>query len=318
MDLSVIGHEKILKFFEQAIKNNKLSHAYCFIGPNHVGKRKVAETIAAELLGIEISALGSSPDFLSVDRENDEKTEKLKKDISLEQILNLIFFLRQGPFKKNNYKAAIIGNANLLNKSGSNALLRALEETRGKAVVFLLATSESEVLPTIMSRAQKIFFAPASDNDIRQYLEKSGIGDEKTDEIISFCRGLPGKAVQWLNEPESLEMQKKEKNRFESLFCAPFYIKLRSVEDMFGDKKDHIKARIELENALDVWHITIADSLKKKIAESGSSSPRQEFVNNTSVENLLLIESKIANAKAKIWENIHPRLIVEDILLAMP
>lgn len=318
MNTKVIGHEKVIDFFAKAIKNNNLSHAYCFIGPDHVGKRKVAETIVAELLDVKFGFLNSSPDYWFVDRETDEKTEKLKKDISVEQIKDLVAFLHQSAFKKNGYKVAIIDNAGFLNKSGSNSLLKSLEEMYEKTIIFLLVNNTDGVLPTIMSRSQKIFFAPVPDKSIYNYLKSIELDEDKVKKITGLACGLPGKAIEWLNGQEALQKQEQEKIRFESLFNKPFYIKLQSVDELFGDKKDNNKARTELAEVLDLWHQLVVDYLKAKFGSKSPSLINLSFLEDISLVNLTAVEAKIVQAKAKLRENVHPRLLVEQILLEMP
>lgn len=318
MNTKVIGHEKVIEFFAGAIRNNNLSHAYCFVGPDHVGKRKVAETIAIDLLGVKANFLSTSPDYWFVDRENDEKTEKLKKDISVEQIKDLVAFLHQSSFKKDGYKVAIINNAGFLNKSGSNSLLKIMEEMYEKTIIFLLVNNVDGVLPTIMSRSQKIFFAPVPDSIVYNYLISIAVDENKSKQLTAQACGLPGRVIQWMNEPEIFDFHEQEKVRFEALFHKPFYVKLQSVEELFGDKKDHIKARTELAEVLDLWHQLVVEYLKTKLSVIASGLASVSFGENVSTENLLLVEQKIVQAKARIRENVHPRLLVEEILLQMP
>ena len=318
MNTAIIGHEKIVEFFENIARSGNLSHAYCLIGPDHIGRRKVAETIAAELLEIPPGDLNLSPDYRLVDRLPDEKTGKLKKHISVEQIRELVYFLGQSAFRKNGCKAAIINDIENLNQSGANSLLKSLEEMDDKTIVFLLVGDAASVLPTILSRARKIFFAPVREGAIFEYLKNNGADDDLAGELARMSRGLPGHAIRWLREPDSLARRVNEEKRFESLFHQPFYQKLQSVEDLFGDKSDHIKARAELSEVLDLWQEMIVARLRTGAVGgimTGVDSSKNE---NIAPKELIAMENCVAAAKAGLRENIHPRLLVEDILLQIP
>ena len=89
----IIGHKRILQFFDSVIEHDNLSHAYCFTGPGSVGKRTVAKTLAAKILNVDLEKLNTSLDFSLVERAINEKTGKMRKDISIEQIRNLISVL---------------------------------------------------------------------------------------------------------------------------------------------------------------------------------------------------------------------------------
>ena len=77
-NMEIIGHQEIRDFFAKVITSGNLSHAYCFVGRDRVGKRAVAESIASELLGIENGKLLQQPDFFVVEQMFDEKKEKTK------------------------------------------------------------------------------------------------------------------------------------------------------------------------------------------------------------------------------------------------
>ena len=72
----IIGHQKVLDFFAKVNSGGNLSHAYCFVGPEQVGKKAVAKALAVQLLEVEQERLVSNPDFFSIKRGINEKTGK--------------------------------------------------------------------------------------------------------------------------------------------------------------------------------------------------------------------------------------------------
>jgi DNA polymerase-3 subunit delta' len=296
----IIGHENILNFFEKVRTQGVLNHAYCFSGPAHVGKRRVAEHVSTELLGMPKEKLLTSPDFVLVRQEINEKTGKLRKDISIDQIRNLISHLSSKSFAKDGYKIALIERADLLSTSASNALLKTLEEPRSKTILFLITPDEQKLLPTIQSRCQMIYFSLVQDHTLNSYIDSHVSDAAHRERMKKYAHGMPGKVVSWIEEPESFDVYLNESNRFKNLLDKNFHEKIQSVEDLFGDKTDHIQAREHLQDVLAIWKIELHEQI---VHNSGS--------------NLLAIESKISHAKKLLAQNVHPRLLVEQILLEM-
>ena len=133
--MQIIGHNNILDYFENIEKNGTISHAYLFVGPPLVGKKTTAQFLAATLLETSYEKINIHPDFLFVQREKNEKTEKMKKNIDVEQIRKLRSFFSLGSYFKK-HKIAIIDNAEHMNANASNALLKTLEEPGKNNILF--------------------------------------------------------------------------------------------------------------------------------------------------------------------------------------
>ncbi len=299
MTEKIIGHNQIVNFFTKVIDNVSLSHAYCFVGPEHVGKRKVAEYLASKILEVKIEKLYYNFDFVFVDQELDEKTEKTKKDITVKQIRLLRDQLSKRSYA-GGYKVAIINNAEKMNSEAANALLKTLEEPAEKTIILLLTKDEKQLPETIISRSQIINFFPVKNEDIKFELAKK-YEKEKVAEVVELCNGLPGLAIKWLEDKEIFNEYKKEINRFKSLFGEPFYKKLSIVEDLFGDKTDHIATRQYLLKVLDIWQLELINNYSK----------------NKNVNHVFL-QDQIFSTKNLLLKNVHPRLLVENILLNIP
>ncbi|PLX26166.1 hypothetical protein C0581_05150 [Candidatus Parcubacteria bacterium] len=294
----IIGHQRILQFFDSVITHGNLSHAYCFVGPKSVGKKAVAERLASQILNIDYNKLYTSPDFSLVERSINEKTGKTRKDISIDQIRNLISILSQSAFAKDGYKVAVVDEADIMSVGASNALLKTLEEPKKNTVLFIITDDESKLLPTIQSRCQMIYFSPVANKEIQKHMK-----DGSTDEIIECAHGLPGKAITWSRDAGNFQEYKHEVSRFQSLFGKNFYEKLALVEELFGDKTDHILARSRLQEVLNIWQIELHNSIKQeKIA----------------AQNFVQISKNIKQARTLLGKNVHPRLLVEHILLQLP
>ncbi len=94
-------------------------------------------------------------------------------------IRSLIHFLRRRAFQSP-YKVAVVADGQRLNTAAANAFLKTLEEPPPATVIFLLATGTEGMLPTILSRCQKIHFEPWGEDELAGLLEDIGGVDEKT------------------------------------------------------------------------------------------------------------------------------------------
>jgi len=293
----IIGHTEITTFFENVLTKGRVSHAYCFSGRDHSGKFTVAQAVSRLLL--QTDKLHAHPDIQIVERIRDEKTDKLKKDISITQIRHAIQFLSQSPHYKDGYKILIIKDADALSTAASNSLLKTLEEPKGKRVLFLLTKDTQKMLPTILSRCQHMMFSPVAINDMMHYAQTSSVA--QADQLVEHADGLPGLLVQWMEHPDKYKDHEAEMQRFQNLIGKPLYEKLQLVEELFGDKTDHIQARDNLSCVLGLWHSSLTrlqDTLDPKTC--------------------IALDHHMRRARELLTKNIHPRLLVEQIMIQLP
>jgi DNA polymerase-3 subunit gamma/tau len=156
---SVIGQEHITQTLKNAIEQNRLAHAYLFVGPRGTGKTSTARILAKALNCVkgptvhpcgacdvcrEI-AQGNSLDVLEIDGASNN---------GVEQVRELRENVRFAP-TRGKYKIYIIDEVHMLTSAAFNALLKTLEEPP-EHVKFVFATTEPQkVLPTILSRCQR-------------------------------------------------------------------------------------------------------------------------------------------------------------------
>lgn len=137
----VVGQKQAVELLTNAIKQQKISHAYLFCGGRGTGKTTVARIVAREIGCNE-------EDIIEIDAASNR---------GIDEIRELREAVRTAPFSSP-YKVYIIDEAHMLTKEAANALLKTLEEPPSH-VVFILATTDPEKLPpTIVSRCQKVVF----------------------------------------------------------------------------------------------------------------------------------------------------------------
>lgn len=179
---NVYGHAFQKETLISAIENDRISHAYLFSGKSGIGKKMIALEFARNILNTE--DLKTCVDFKYVEKLED------KKEILVEQIReNISDDVIERPITGTK-KVYVIDDANLLNISAQNALLKTIEEPPEYVVIILIASNTSTLLPTILSRVLRVDFNPLDYESVESYIEKNGIKIDKN--IIGFASGSIG------------------------------------------------------------------------------------------------------------------------------
>ena len=171
----IVGQAHVARTLKNAVEQNRLAHAYLFVGPRGVGKTSTARILAKALncvngptvtpCGVcdncrEIAA-GNSLDVIEIDGASNN---------SVEDVRQLRDNVRYAP-AKGRYKIYLIDEVHMLSAAAFNALLKTLEEPPPH-VKFIFATTEPQkVLPTILSRCQRFDLHRIPANLIAQHLQ---------------------------------------------------------------------------------------------------------------------------------------------------
>jgi DNA polymerase III subunit gamma/tau len=171
----LVGQSHVTRTLKNAVEQNRLAHAYLFVGPRGIGKTSTARILAKALncvhgptitpCGVCDScreiAQGNSLDVLEIDGASNN---------GVEQVRELRDNVRYAP-SKGKFKIYIIDEVHMLTSAAFNALLKTLEEPPPH-VKFIFATTEPQkVLPTILSRCQRFDLHRIPANLIAQHLQ---------------------------------------------------------------------------------------------------------------------------------------------------
>lgn len=215
----LVGQEVVTKTLSNAISYNKIVHAYLFCGPRGTGKTSTARILAKSLnceSGITAEPCGqcvncqgitngNSLDVIEIDAASHRKVE------DAEDLINRVSLGTYG----SRFKIYIIDEVHMLTDHAFNALLKTLEEPP-KNVIFILATTEEyKVIPTIISRCQKLDFKPIVQEELEKRVREIAFEEKiKVDEtIIKFIakrsNGCLRDAVSLLDQISVLQIENK-------------------------------------------------------------------------------------------------------------
>jgi len=310
-----IGNKKNLDFFEKAVENGRLAHAYCFCGPSGVGKMTLVKKIAAKVLKTDENFLQQNPNFHIFQREIDEKTGKIKKEITVSQareIKELVAkksWVTEGQF-------FIIDGADYLNAESGNALLKVLEEPSQGSYLFFLGDHEKNILPTILSRCQKIFFYPVGKKEILERLTEFGYDQKESELAAKLSGGLPGKALTLIKDKEIIEEYKAEVRKWLSMFKMGFAERINLLEEFFSEK-DGNKSRDALIKKMDFWMGLWREVMLFRTEGRVSDLLKESdlAILNYSPLEIGLIIDEIVKTQNYLKNNVQTRLAVEQFLL---
>jgi DNA polymerase-3 subunit delta' len=331
----VIGQDRAVDLLGRSLENGRLAHAYLFTGQPHVGKMTLAVNLA-QALNCEKEerpcgecktclriASGNHPDVQIIGRLSGTDTGdgSSKRDIGIAQIRELQHSAALQPYE-GKYRVYIIDGAEYLNEESANCLLKTLEEPPPNVLFILLAVHEDRLLPTIVSRCQRVELFPQPASVIEKDLAAQWqVVPEKARLLSRLCRGGIGWAVSALRDESLLEAHSQTLDRLLELTDA-------SLQQRFsfaaGLALQYGKSRNSVEETLVLWLEWWRDVLLVKegciqfIINVDREKGLREYAQCYNLMDVRGFIEIIRAALQQLEQNANARLVLEVLMLNMP
>ena len=220
----ILCQDRAISLLQRAFAEGRAAHAYIFAGSEGVGKFVTAREWGRLLLcrspvfgdgcGDSVDSCGvcescgavesdSHPDFNIVYKElieftRDGKGKKPPVDLPIDVIREFVVEKVSIRPALSARKVFIVSEAEKLNASSQNCLLKVLEEPPEYCCIILLCTRMERLLSTTRSRCQIIRFGPVAEEVIFEKLEASGVGRERGRYFARLSQGSLGLALRWV------------------------------------------------------------------------------------------------------------------------
>lgn len=202
----VLGQDHIINSLENLFKINKMPHSFLLTGNSGVGKTTVARIIASEL-GCEPS------NVVEIDAATHTGVDSMRL---------LCESLQYAGSGRSPIKVAIVDEAHMISKQGSNKLLKMVEEPPSHVYFVFATTEKSKIINTIQTRCHVYNFKDVSRNDLFDLLdyvcgkEEIDLENNSLDLIVRESFGSPRRALVYLSECRACKNKKEVAEILES------------------------------------------------------------------------------------------------------
>lgn len=238
---NICCQDKAIEILQKAFSTGRTAHAYIFAGMEGIGKYKTAVEWSRMLLCLRpdsqngfsdscgscescrLLEASSHPDFHPVYKELIEFTRgkhdrKTPVDLPIDVIREFLIEKVSSKPTLSKRKVFVVSEAEKLNASSQNALLKVLEEPPGYCCIILLCTRLEQLLPTTRSRCQIIRFGPVDFPKILEKLKEMGLEETPAKYFSGLAQGSIGRASEWARlELEGAKLYQSKKKLVDAL-----------------------------------------------------------------------------------------------------
>ncbi len=333
----IIGHAGALALLDRSREAGRLAHAYIFVGPRHVGKMALALYLAKSVncqgegrppcdVCSQCRRIGSGwhvdvqvIDTSSEGESDEDKTDKTRIGIGKVRELQRQVSLR--PYE-GVCRVFIVDGAELLTHEAANSLLKSLEEPPEGVLFVLLATDETSVLPTILSRCQRIELSPMPTDDLAQTLtSRYAVQEENARLIARLSGGCTGWAISAAQDDSVLGARIDSLDVLIELADSDLEGRFQyasKLSQLYSNDKQGVR------DLMDLWTLWWRDLI---LTWAGQGDVATNLHRNDKLEEQSLRYSldaiqmfikRIKEARHYLERNVNPRTALEWLMLGFP
>ena len=325
----IVGQEQLKEHLQNAIRLNKVSHAYIINGERSSGKEFIAKTFAMALQcenlqtdgqdmepcqechSCKQALSGNHPDIIFITHEKpntisvDDIRSQINGDVAIKPY--------SGP-----KKIYIMNEGEKMTVQAQNALLKTLEEPPEYAVILILTSNVSALLPTIQSRCVLLNMKPVKDEQLKQFLmETMEIPDYKADICVAFAQGNVGKAIHLAGSENFNELKSSVMQLMQRIHDIDLYELTEAIKQI----KEY---KLKIQDYFDFMIIWYRDVLLYKATADVNKLVFQDEIyhikkaaSQSSYEGIEHILKALDKAKLRLKANVNFELIIELLLLTI-
>jgi DNA polymerase III subunit delta' len=303
----VAGHQAVRRLLASQFETARLSHAYLFAGEPSLGKTTTARALAAALLP-EVP-LDRHPDYWEDDRRDNLRIDEVrllpdKQPEYHQQSMQAFLSLKPAV---GSHRVAVIANVGRMADPIQGILLKTLEEPHPNRMIVLTTPSVSPfvVLPTVVSRCQRVAFHAVPMPEVRDLLLRRGVPAERAEAIAALSRGRPGWAVAAAADDEVVQRHERWARRLDEVLGAPAHVALGLAAELdsanFQWRGSERVGEDPVQFALGSWQLHLR---RRMLDEPPPAMGRWARLLERSYDTLGYLE-----------QNVSPRLALECFLL---
>ncbi|MDD5128025.1 MAG: AAA family ATPase [Dehalococcoidales bacterium] len=329
----MIGQRKAVSLIEKSFGQSAAAHAYLLVGPRHVGKMTFAITMAQALnCSSATPPCGECPacqriagrnfsdvQVVGLQKAGGDETRP-KTEISIEQVRELQHTASLAPFE-GRCRVFILDQAELLSREAANALLKTIEEPPAGVVFILLTANEEALLPTVVSRCQRLELRPLPAGEVEQALLAKEIEPDRAKLLGRLARGLVGWALDAASDESLVSDSLTLRDRLIGVVRDGLMARLDYAAELAGIfGRDRQKASEILEIWRDWWRDLMLAKLgiSESIINVDRLAEINEMASGMKLENIRKFIGDIERAEAELRQNASPRLVLEVLALNIP
>ncbi len=322
----VIGQDKLLSLLKQNLKERNIAHAYLLTGPRHIGKGTLAVNIAQA-----VNCDASEPPCgqchscfrIAQEKHADVIFTHLNSsvEISIDTIRELQHLANLPPYE-GKYKVFIINDAEYLSIEAANCLLKILEEPPPTVIWLLLASEENRLLPTVISRCQRLEFKLLPMKQIQGILvDQYDIAPNKANLLARLSHGCLGWAISAVKDDNLLPQRTQNINKFVSLLTANLEQRFGCAQEWAIQFNRQRRSMIEtIEDWINWWRdlMLIRGSCEEFITNLDYKASLEQQASNLTMREINGFIADLCLLKEQLSKNINVRLLLEWVMLSMP
>jgi DNA polymerase-3 subunit delta' len=319
---SVIGHERIKTALKAAVSGGRLAQALIFSGPEGVGKRQLAWTLAKVINCAQAGAdsCDHCPSCRKIDARGHIDVMLIEPDgtfIKVNQVRQIAEEAHYRPLEAKK-RVFIFDPAEAMNESAANALLKTLEEPPDTSLLILITSKLHALLPTIRSRCQVYTFTPLTIEEVEAFLwENYRRPKPEINLLARLSAGRIGRALE-IDLSVYQEQRKEALELLRLLSKSNNRVRLIKAAEYLGRKLN----REEFEQRMTVLTVALRDLFclltqgdAAQVTNIDIVPALRQLAGEWTLEKIARLTDRIETLRRNLQQNIHRQIALEEIFL---